>query len=122
MVLTDGDSSVMENLRRNIDDNTMPKNKTSISCRQLIWGKGLDSFEKFDVILAADCVYMNKSLGPLFKTIDHILKNDGLLIYCNLCASQAPLETVLEKASGIGLVWTQPEESIYVFRRRGVEE
>jgi predicted nicotinamide N-methyase len=117
VVLTDGDSSVMTNLRNNIQDNK-PSTSNAISSRQLIWGKHLDQFEQFEVILAADCVYMNKSLGPLFETVDKLLKSDGLLIYVNLCASQGPLEMVLEKSSSHGLIWTQPEESVYLFRRR----
>jgi predicted nicotinamide N-methyase len=123
VVLTDGDSSVMTNLRNNIEDNKPPSSTTStsnavISSRQLIWGKNLDQFEQFEVILAADCVYMNKNLGPLFETVDKLLKSDGLLIYVNLSSSQSPLEMVLEKASSHGFIWTQPEESVYLLRRR----
>ena len=118
VVLTDGDTSVLTNLRKNIEDNTVSSNTNSITSRQLIWGKNLDQFEKIDVILAADCVYMNQSLGPLFKTVDHLLKSDGLLIYVNFCASQAPLKMVLDKANTHGLIWTQPEEKVYLFRRK----
>ena len=118
VLLTDGDSSVMTNMRKNISNNSISSEAKSITSRQLIWGKNLDQFETFDVIIAADCVYMNKSLSPLFETIGKLLKVDGLLIYVNISASQAPIEMVLDMASDHGLIWTHPEEHVYLFRRK----
>ena len=65
-----------------------------ISCQQLIWGRGVSAFlethGKQDVVLAADCVYMVPSLKPLWKSIDALLKEDGIFVYAQTAASAVP--------------------------------
>lgn len=122
VLLTDGDSSVLKVLQRNIQTNTIPydaTNASTIQCQQLVWGKNLNEFdnEKFNVILAADCLYMKTSVNPLFETVNQLLSNDGVLIYILVCASQAPVEYVNEVASSFSLEWELDGDSVYLFRR-----
>lgn len=162
-IITDGDVDVLENLRFNVQRNTSATTSTTsvvsqqspnISCPQLIWGKNLDAFAKTfgkqDLILASDCVYMIPSLEPLWQTVDRLLVSNeggstddnngsvkGIFLWINLCASAAPLESVLETAARYGFTWEQPQndmayedkglfgsdtrnlfnEAVYLFRR-----
>lgn len=110
VLVTDGDYDALNNLRHNVDANKLPCGKdndagdddavaaaatnTTISCQQLIWGRAVGAFlethGKQDVVLAADCVYMVPSLQPLWKTIDALLKDDGLFVYAQTAASTVP--------------------------------
>lgn len=140
--LTDGDESVLSNLRlnvrRNLYDSDSDRDNDSsstsfsssasslgcISCPQLIWGFQLEDFQnihgQFQVIVATDCIYMTHSLFALFATVHAFLKEDGLFLYCNVCASQVPPSTALETAAKHGFSrWSQADDDdrIYVFRR-----
>lgn len=109
-------------LKRNVDANITHDEK--ISCRQLIWGQPPNkeiqetTDEMFQVIMAADCLYMKTSVKPLFETVNHYLSKDGILIYIMISASQSPLEYVLEIATSFGFVWEAQESSVYFFRRK----
>ena len=104
VLMTDGDTTVLENLRHNVDLNSITATATAtihvpddseshsntgtetntaaaaaISCPQLVWGK--ESGRNFakahghqDVVLATDCVYITKSVRPLLGTIHEILE------------------------------------------------
>ena len=121
VLLTDGDSNVLENLRYNVrqnqtSDNNINENENkanhTISCPQLIWGKNLSEFrnlyQRQSVIMASDCVYMTKSLEPLWETVHQLLdlKRDAVFVYVNRCSSQVPIESVLELATRYNFEWT----------------
>ena len=93
VLMTDGDTTVLENLRHNVDLNSTTdtttaaaadspsetRAATTITCPQLIWGK--ESGKQFakaygyqDIVLATDCVYITKSVRPLLETIQEILE------------------------------------------------
>jgi len=121
VLMTDGDSDVLENLRYNVNLNINRANPRAslISCPQLIWGRNLDQFEKVNVMLACDCIYMTPSLKPLWETVHQLLEPDGVFIYVNVCASQAPVESVLETAISFGFAWTRTvtsQGSVFLFR------
>lgn len=87
VVLTDGDTETLAQLRRNIKRNC--ENDTTISCRQLLWGlKSAKSFQSthgmFDLILGSDLIYVKAVVGPLWDTVDTLLSDDGVFImaYC----------------------------------------
>ena len=146
VVMTDGDSKVLNTLRYNVEQNFHndndddkdaddTKTTTKIVCPQLIWGKALSQFQyqygKADIILATDCIYMPQSLQPMWKTVDELLLNadtstvtQGIFIYVNLCTSQASIEQVLEVSTSYDFVYETrtstktTKDDIYIFRRR----
>ena len=92
VILTDGDTTVLNNLRFNVgqnidgysdendnggsgDSSSYPA--VSVSCPQHIWGNDIDNFiesyGKANVIIATDCVYIPQSLEPLWQSIDQLL-------------------------------------------------
>jgi hypothetical protein len=126
VLMTDGDTTVLENLRHNVD-----LNSATAGCPQLIWGE--ESGRNFakangrqDVILAADCVYMAKSVRPLLETIHEVLEpKSGVFLYVNTCASQCPIEVVFDIAKEFGLncadTWCNSDDeddTVYIFRRQ----
>jgi predicted TPR repeat methyltransferase len=116
--LTDGDSNVLKVLQQNIQTNAHADHASAIQCQQLVWGKNLNELDKkFNVIIAADCLYMKTSVKPLFETVNHLLSNDGVLIYIMVCASQSSVEYILEVASSNHLEWELDGDSVYLFRR-----
>ena len=132
VLITDGDVDVLSRLRHNVRENIPNNDKGDlVSCPQLIWGRDLEQFlntyDHQDVVLASDCLYMKQSVKPFFETIRKLLKPDGLFVYANRSASQAPLEYVLEMATKCNFEWTmvdpkEPIESIYLFRQKAKTE
>mmetsp|Transcript_23547 Transcript_23547/g.50838 ORF Transcript_23547/g.50838 Transcript_23547/m.50838 type:complete len:307 (+) Transcript_23547:332-1252(+) len=166
VLLTDGDQLVLGNLRHNMELNellgsssttttttttTTTNNESSsscpcsCSCPQLIWGKSRaitfeKEYGKQDVILATDCVYVTKSVRPLFETVSQLLvskknnnngNNDdggGIFLFVNSCASICPLEEVMRIGKEFGFAASEEEmwyqqpgdesDPVYVFRRR----
>mmetsp|Transcript_20165 Transcript_20165/g.43807 ORF Transcript_20165/g.43807 Transcript_20165/m.43807 type:complete len:242 (-) Transcript_20165:217-942(-) len=128
VLLTDGDHMVLRNLRYNVELNELG---TKVSCPQLIWGKTKAKvFEKEhgkqDVILATDCVYVTKSVRPLFETIAELLAPNGVFLFVNSCASICSLKDVMNIGKEFGFsassdeLWCQPgneKDPVYVFRR-----
>jgi 2-polyprenyl-3-methyl-5-hydroxy-6-metoxy-1,4-benzoquinol methylase len=114
VILTDGDSKVLENLQYNI--NQLEPCDT-ISCRQLIWGKDAN-LPKQNVILAADCLYMIPSVKPFWKTVATLLNPTGMLIYVMVSSSQMPFEQVVQIAKENGLDVETDDAPVYIFQRR----
>lgn len=133
VLLTDGDRAVLDNLRHNARLNGLGG---TASCPQLIWGGArARDFErahgKQDVILATDCVYVTKSVRPLFETVSELLAPGGAFAFVNSCASQCPLEYVMKIGREFGFttmsdeLWRPPgneEDPVYVFRRLKLSE
>ena len=84
----------------------------SIRAHQLIWGEQIerfvDEFGRADLILASDLFYMTKSLPPLCRTVAHLLRDGGIFLAVNLCATQSSREEILEVFEEI---FTWEEES-----------
>jgi predicted nicotinamide N-methyase len=93
VMLTDGDTAALKQMRHNVQLNlnncstntpsSTNNTNTSLLCRQLFWAnqKHMDSFLQssphqagYDVILGADVVYTRESLEPLFDTVVTLLK------------------------------------------------
>ncbi|MEE4248909.1 MAG: 50S ribosomal protein L11 methyltransferase [Kangiellaceae bacterium] len=140
VIWTDGDLDALENLRHNVAQNVCnsdtkeeSKNGSQTTlqyCPQLIWGHELDKFREkygvFDVILASDCIYMSKCVGPFWETVDSLLManqpdyvQDCVLIYVNTCVSQAPFQVMEAEAYNHGFFEckTTSANSIHIFRR-----
>ena len=78
VVMTDGDSQTLAQMRLNVKDNCSADECETISCRQLLWGSPqMDVFEKqcgrFSTILGADVIYTAESIEPLFDTVACLL-------------------------------------------------
>jgi predicted nicotinamide N-methyase len=122
VIMTDGATDVLGNLQYNMDKN-LPKG-SSVSCTQLIWGQDLEMFErKFgrqEVILAADVLYVTKTLKPFWETVRYLLDPDGLAIVLHRSSSQHEFSLTLETAAEYGFAWTcsNEEEGIYYFKRK----
>ena len=112
--LTDGDSTVLENLQYNINQ---LQDCDTISCRQLIWGKD-SNLPMQNVILAADCLYMLPSVKPFWKTVAYLLHPTGMLIYVMVSSSQATFEQVVQAAQDNGLDVETKDAPVYIFRRQ----
>mmetsp|Transcript_17925 Transcript_17925/g.26528 ORF Transcript_17925/g.26528 Transcript_17925/m.26528 type:complete len:292 (-) Transcript_17925:18-893(-) len=133
VLLTDGDVSVLENVRYNVqqnqihpDDTTTTTTTTTISCPQLIWGQNLDTFLEShggpaDVIIASDVTYITKSIEPMWQTVRHLLLPDGIFLWVMKSSSQDPSDIVPEIGSRYGFTKTnkiEDDDGVYLFRRR----
>ena len=122
VIMTDGATDVLQNLQYNVDKNI--SKESSVSCTQLIWGQDLEQFERKygrqEVILAADVLYITKTLKPFWETIRCLLSPDGLAIVLHRSSSQHEFSLTLETAAQYGFAWTcsNEEEGIYYFRRK----
>jgi Lysine methyltransferase len=151
VLLTDGDTDALAQLRRNVqancvcardaadndDKSSSNSHKKNVTCRQLVWGRNLDSFVSehgvFDVVLGSDIIYVPEIIEPLFETIERILMNrpdddDGdahhdppptfILAYAR---RNVPIDLVLDHAKQRGFVWTCPDnesaEGVFCFQR-----
>lgn len=98
VLMTDGDTDVLECMRYNVQTNvhssthhstitssvaesTIDANETTelLPCRQLIWGHEQQTqeiqkcFGTFDVIIGSDIIYHEAIVEPLFKTVQRLL-------------------------------------------------
>jgi predicted nicotinamide N-methyase len=110
VIATDGDLDVLQNLRHNVNENRIC-NDSIVSCPQLIWGQGLNTFEdvysKQSVILATDVFYSPHLVDPLWRTVDKLLEPDGIFLLA-FCRHNVTINQVLDKAEDLGFKWTRP--------------
>ena len=156
VLLTDGDTHALRQMRVNVQKNCVgmknndnKEEEQTIHCQQLLWGNPTanDNKEKdttttlsslsyanafreqhgrFDVVLGADVVYTEASLGPLLDTVSALLRLDD--VNDNSDRGQFVLsrqtrwnnvadETVLEAAAQRNLECTgEPTKGIFVFQ------
>mmetsp|Transcript_10130 Transcript_10130/g.24184 ORF Transcript_10130/g.24184 Transcript_10130/m.24184 type:complete len:339 (-) Transcript_10130:2182-3198(-) len=149
VVLTDGDTDVLAQLRSNIQHNlelnakllmisddddrssscSHRKNKSDLSCHQLIWGKDHakafvhhhrgqttdDSKDNassyFDVMIGSDLIYVAQVIEPLFETVQTLLHpKHGVFLMAHCVRRQGnevDLDMVLDQARKVGLQYTQ---------------
>jgi predicted nicotinamide N-methyase len=117
VLVTDGDSTVLPNLRRNVEPYS-----NAIKCRQLIWGRRLSEFQTqhgtFDVILAADCIYMPPSLVPFWETMEALLSAEGCVVFCHPSSSQVSRDVLWETANKFGFQITAQHDQVHLVERR----
>lgn len=111
VLATDGDFHVLNNLRYNTQKNRIKECENDISCAQLIWGEGLSEFKNIyseqSVILASDVFYSEHLVDPLWKTVDSLLRDDGIFLL-GFCPHNVTMNQVLDKAREYGFSWTLP--------------
>ncbi|XP_040213298.1 protein N-lysine methyltransferase METTL21A [Rana temporaria] len=75
----------LEFLKTNVHDNLPADLLHKISVKPLEWGKGLENFSTFDVIVGADIIYLEETFQDLLKTILHLSsENTVILLSCKL--------------------------------------
>jgi predicted nicotinamide N-methyase len=113
VIATDGDLEVLRNLRYNMEENRRTAEST-LSCPQLIWGEGLNTFEnvyaKQSVILATDVFYSPHLVDPLWRTVDRLLEADGVFML-GFCPHNVTVGQVLDRARELSFTWTCPNIS-----------
>lgn len=122
VVLTDGDSDALDNLRQNITHN-VGTNDARIRSHQLVWGRHVESFRsrfgRFSTIIGSDIIYVEGILEPLWTTVAALLEPKGtfLLAYAR---RNVKMDLVLEYAQRFEFEWTcrATAEGVYVFRKR----
>ena len=118
VIVTDGDTDVMANLSHNVymnrRDDHNENSQSSLSCRQLVWGRNLTTFQQeqgfHSVILATDVLYSSKCVEPLWQTVDELLAPDGLFLLA-FCPHSVTMDEVLDKAEQLGFQWACPNIS-----------
>ncbi|CAN7998752.1 unnamed protein product [Ixodes hexagonus] len=100
-----------------IDKNTSANKellKGKVEARALTWGSDVQDFKTPDVLLMSECVYYEKSVDPLVKTMTELcgLKTEVLLSYEDResDANVAALEKFLKACGASFLVAEVPEE------------
>ncbi|CAB9507428.1 lysine methyltransferase METTL21A [Seminavis robusta] len=131
VVLTDGDTQTLQQMRVNVQQNchdstTTTNNNATIDCRQLIWASSptklaalQESQGLFDTILGADIVYTKDSLDPMLDTVVALLKKPhGQFVLSRYTKwNNVSDQVVLEAAATRHLTCRQPPDSpgIFVF-------
>ena len=113
LVVTDGDTNALTLLRQNVQMNTSTAvpNGLPIEVEQLLWGhKTAEVFQKshgtFDLLLAADAIYVQANVAPLMDTVKVLLKRPGgefWFSYCRRRQVSVQIENVIHEADSIGL-------------------
>lgn len=136
VVLTDGDTRVMQNMRYNVAQNNIDvafeKNRTHIVCEQLIWGdtggvqRLVERYGRPNIILAADCLYMSPAVRPFWQTIDKLFGGGGgdgnedrlqVVFYVLVSASQVPPGMITDEAEKLGFTSELVDKDVYRFHR-----
>mmetsp|Transcript_6260 Transcript_6260/g.17635 ORF Transcript_6260/g.17635 Transcript_6260/m.17635 type:complete len:231 (+) Transcript_6260:1535-2227(+) len=128
VLLTDGDTDTLANMRRNIALNVPPSSSAksgndndidpsrTIRCKQLLWGKNVDAFREkytlnnrgFDIVMGGDVAYAQEALGILFETAMVLLSKDddgAVFLLSFVFRGGVKLEHVLECADQHHLRW-----------------
>ena len=129
VVLTDGDTATLANMRDNVSVNcNNESDEEIIICKQLRWGRHLDLFREkcgteFDTIIGGDVIYAQEGLQPLFETVAHLLSKEPHAVFLQSYINRngVTMEEAFEVATNHGLRWLAPEHSgtdgVYVFCR-----
>lgn len=141
IILTDGDTNALSLLRLNVQTNILsgrvPESSSRsiprITVEQLIWGRvTTESFiqqrqllhnPRFDLLLAADAIYVLANVKPLMETVEALLQKPGgefWFSYCRRRQVSVQIQHVLTEAAVIGLdyelVLEDDDILIYIFR------
>ena len=129
VMITDGDSDTLRNIRANIDLNVeQDEDNPRLECKQLLWGTHVKSFrqkwsrdEGFEIVMGGDIVYAQPSLEPLFETVVSLLSPvpGAKFILSYVYRSGVTIEDVFDCAKKHGLQWVDSEDSecVYTFFR-----
>lgn len=84
MILTDR-LSALETLRNNVEVNLL-QDEERIAVKELEWGENLHEYDNhYDLIIAADVIYIEETFENLFITFKHLLSSKNfLLLTCKI--------------------------------------
>jgi len=76
--ITDGNEQAAQNIQQNIISNTLA---IDVESRQLVWGSTA-MYEDLlvDIVIAADCLFLEQFHDDLLATLSHILKPEGMAL------------------------------------------
>lgn len=145
VILTDGDTDSLAQMRSNVDSNLGDEKSTQNSddddnvpilkpstyqlpCCQLRWGKNIEKFKQkwtifegikypgFDVILGSDIIYVEEILDPLFTTVINLLApSPDACFLLSYARRNVNIDLVFECAKRHNLKWTEPGENEGVY-------
>jgi predicted nicotinamide N-methyase len=131
VILTDGDTNTLRNMRSNVAANVDTVLGSSVEspilCKQLLWGKNIDSFcnkwapQKFDVVMGGDIAYAQDSLPVLFETAVGLLsvKPQSCFILSFVFRGGVTVQSIQECAERNQLRWEKvgdgDQEALYIF-------
>jgi predicted nicotinamide N-methyase len=133
VIMTDGDTQVLANLRRNIQ-----RNHSTAMARQLIWGD-IEQIEAirsilgsttqqqqqqhyyYDLILGSDIIYVEEAVEPLFRTVKSLLNKETGEFWMAFARRNVSIDYVLSIASAQGFEYQYHQqhptnEGVYIFR------
>ncbi|KAM4626472.1 protein N-lysine methyltransferase METTL21A [Discoglossus pictus] len=62
----------LEFLKTNVRENLPPELRHQVSVQPLTWGRSLEDFSTFDVIVGADIIYLEETFPDLLHTLLHL--------------------------------------------------
>ncbi|XP_075464633.1 protein N-lysine methyltransferase METTL21A [Ascaphus truei] len=75
----------LEFLKANVRDNVPSDLHDKVSIRPLTWGRSLENFSTFDLIVGADIIYLEETFPDLLQTILHLsLEHTVILLSCRI--------------------------------------
>lgn len=121
IIATDGDEPTLQLLRQNIEDTG-----SKISCAKLYWDcKDDEDYllslypEKYQVLLAADVIYEDGQVEPLFQSVGKLLRHDGIFIL-SYARRNIPIDKVFKVSCEFGythqILGENTLEPIYQFQ------
>lgn len=135
VVVTDGDTNALAQLRLNIEAN-MPLNPhpaSKISAQQLLWGEQYAKdflktkcTDPFDALIASDVVYVADIIPPLWETARELLEPSRGVFYFAYCSRRnvpVKIESVLEAAKDFDFAYecVDVRDDIYIYEFRRVQ-
>lgn len=131
VMLTDGDSDTLKNMRSNIALNVESEviESESVVCKQLLWGNNVEAFQLkwaaedgFDICMGGDIAYAQESLHILFETALGLLstKEDSRFLLSFVFRGGVTTQSIEECAKDHALKWTRigegDQETLYIFQ------
>ena len=128
VVLTDGDTDTLSQLRANVKQNLNNVKNVTVSCHQLVWGKETSKKflqqhfaangkqQKFDLIIGSDLLYVPNVIDELFETVVELLSSNNnnnsesskfIMAHCaRRHGNKVTLDMILTAATKVGLSYT----------------
>ncbi|BES94089.1 Putative methyltransferase [Nesidiocoris tenuis] len=98
--LTDGNENSVKNVRRIVAANRLDhENDGKVDCSVLKWGEHVQ--DKYDIVLAADCLFFDSARRDLVRTIWQAMKSNGVG-WITAPRRGSTLDKFLEEAQNVG--------------------
>mmetsp|Transcript_28388 Transcript_28388/g.83503 ORF Transcript_28388/g.83503 Transcript_28388/m.83503 type:complete len:263 (-) Transcript_28388:172-960(-) len=129
VLLTDGDTDTLAQLRENVDRNV--KSEENVSCHQLLWGRETSEMflkqhgeREFDLLIGSDLVYVTGVIAVLWESVQVLLSKKGGIFLMAHCArregNDVTVNSILEAAENAGfdheLLNEEKDISLFEFR------